>query len=288
MKFSLYLLSKPLFPFCTIALILLLIPSSAQEPTVATNGQTDTTTTTATEEEEPPPPPPKDEFTLLAERLTAVEVPKAKIDQSKIREGINTKAAGLTDLSGKALVMITADPSTFPTYTITSGDRLYNIARKHFGSGHYGEYLAAYNEIDPSKLRIGQLIAMPEMDQAFNAAGLYPLMSEECAMILKARTDFLSLEPQLKAVAGKPISAETKQQLLDCRKLVLDTMRALGREKAGIREAPQSVQVQLRSCAENLNRLAKGSYASKHIARVHQRLGYAIAYTIVWARNGYE
>lgn len=252
---------------------------SAQEPVVSTNGQTDTTTTG--EEQAPPPPPPKDEFTLLAERLTDVKIPKSRLNRDLVNNDI-------TDFSGKVLVKVSVDPATFPVYKVTSGDRLYNIAHKHYGSGHYGEYLAAYNEIDPSKLKIGQEIRMPGIDDAFNAAGLYPLMDQECSMILKARTDFIALEPELRALAGKPISTEVKEKLLACRKLVLDAMRALEREKTGVRESPQSVQVQLRSCAENLNRLAKGSYSTKQIASVHQRLGYAISYAIVWARNGYE
>lgn len=269
----------------------------AQQPTVSTNASgngnaaetNNTTTTTSAEEEQPPAPPqPKDEFTLLAERLTALEVPKAKIDPSLIKDGITTKAAGLTDLSGKALVTITVDPATFPTYKITSGDRLFNIAHKHYGSGHYGEFLATYNEIDPAKLKIGQEIRMPEIDEAFNAAGLYPLMGDECATILKVRTDFLALEPALAAAAGTAISPEMKDQLLACRKSTLGAMEALGRDRPGVREVPNSVQIQLRSCAENLNTLAKGHYSTKHIARVHQRLGYAIAYAIVWAKNGYE
>ena len=260
----------------------------AQEPTVSTNGQTDRAAAAEGEDAPPPPPPPKTEFMLLAERLTDVKIPKTKVDASLIKEGISTKAAGLTDRSGKPLVDITVDPMTFPTYSITSGDRLYNIAHQHYGSGHYGEFLAAYNDIDPSKLRVGQEIRLPSIDEAFNAAGLYPLMSEECGMVLKARSDFQEMEPTLRTMAGKPISAETKERLLECRKLVLEAMHALGREKVGVREAPQSVQVQLRSCAENLNRLAKGRYATKHIARVHQRFGYSVSYAIVWARNGYE
>jgi hypothetical protein len=264
----------------------------AQQPTVATNGKVtapnNAATTTSEEEQPPAAPQPKDEFTLLAERLTALEVPKARIDPSLIKDGITTKATGLRDLSGKVLVSITVDPATFPTYRITSGDRLYNIAHKHYGSGHYGEFLATYNEIDPSKLKIGQEIRMPEIDEAFNAAGLYPLMSEECATILKVRTDFLAMEPALTAAAGKAISPEMKDQLLACRKSTLSAMEALGREKPGVRKVPNSVQIQLRSCAENLNTLAKGQYSTEHIARVHQRLGYAISYAIVWARNGYE
>ncbi|MEZ5328269.1 MAG: LysM domain-containing protein [Verrucomicrobiales bacterium] len=264
--------------------------SLAQEPTVSTNGNVadPNNATTSTEDQPPAPPEPKDEFTLLAERLTAVEVPKAKIDRSRIEDGITTKAAGLTDLSGKALVTITVDPATFPTYKIASGDRLYNIARKHYGSGHYGEYLAAYNEINPSKLTIGQEIRLPEIDDAFNAVGLYPLMSEECGTILKIRSDFMALEPALTDAAGKAITPEMKEQLLTFRKLTLGVMESLGSDKPGIREAPSSVQIQLRSCAENLNILAKGHFSTKHIARVHQRLGYAISYAIVWARNGYE
>ena len=286
---------KPILPILPVLSILtllgpLLVESSCAQspPKVSADSESPAQASTLQ-----PKPEAQDEFSILAERLTKVEIPETRIDKAAAAEQerkgfVQTKAAGLVDRAGKALVEITVDPDKFPTHTIASGDRLYLIARKHYGSGHYGEFLATYNQIDPNKLKIGQAVRIPTIEDAFNAAGLYPVMKAECGAILGVRTDFMQIEPQLRALRGKAIAPETKSTLLELRKRVLTTMNDLLSEKTGIKTPPSSMRIQLRSCAENLNRLAKGSFGGQQIDRVHQRLGFAVAYAIVWARKGFQ
>ncbi len=48
------------------------------------------------------------------------------------------------------------------TYTIRRGDTLWSIAKQTYGDGHRWQDIAAANPgLDPTKLRIGQVIVLP-------------------------------------------------------------------------------------------------------------------------------
>ena len=55
------------------------------------------------------------------------------------------------------------EKNTYPkTHIVKSGENFSTIAQKYYKPGVLGQWLAAQNEIDPSKLQVGQKITLPE------------------------------------------------------------------------------------------------------------------------------
>ena len=55
-------------------------------------------------------------------------------------------------------------PAVETTHTIVHGDHLDPIAQARYGSRHYSRLIALVDHVDSSKLRIGQKIALPSID----------------------------------------------------------------------------------------------------------------------------
>lgn len=58
---------------------------------------------------------------------------------------------------------VNVDPTSFPrTYVIQPGDNFSKIAQAVYGRASWAKWLAEQNDVDPSKLQIGQEITLPK------------------------------------------------------------------------------------------------------------------------------
>jgi hypothetical protein len=86
-------------------------------------------------------------------------------------------------------------PAAEVEHTIVHGDTLDPIAQARYGSRHYSRLIALVDHVDSSKLRIGQKIALPSIDDL--AKPLAQKVPEGTAALLRAHAAWTAASPGL-------------------------------------------------------------------------------------------
>lgn len=99
--------------------------------------------------------------------------------------------------------------NTMPrTYRIHAGDSFYSIAQKFYGSPKYVSRIQQANRgVDPSRLRVGQLINLPDVDGQLAAAS--PSLSPRSA-VPSGRTYVVQSGDSLRKIAQKVYRDESR------------------------------------------------------------------------------
>ncbi len=177
-------------------------------------------------------------------------------------------------------------------YVIASGDNLNKIAVSGYGRAGYWRLLKLYNACDPEKLKIGQVIEVPELTWWLEEEGIVPLFKDAAEALMEGRTLFMEAEDMLLAAGeGTEVSSseDVVGKIVAAQKLLTQAREAFGSEREGVEGVPTSTLLQLRTAAELMGEVAQNpGKAQKEMAEVHERLGNALTYCIIWAREGFK
>jgi hypothetical protein len=93
------------------------------------------------------------------------------------------------------LPVVDAPPPVETSHTIAHGDTLDPIAQSRYGSRHYTLVIEAVDHVDPSKLKIGAVLALPSIDDAL--APVARKVPDGTAALLRAHAAWTAISPGL-------------------------------------------------------------------------------------------
>lgn len=185
-------------------------------------------------------------------------------------------------------------PAAADTWTVKQGDTLVKIATDRYGHAAYAEVLALYNNVDPTKLKVGQVVKTPDLRAIAKEEKLIPTVGDEVDAMLKAREAYLPLVPKLiefrKTNEHPAIPPDMKKDLLAGVALIDKAADGLAAKKEGVVEVPKKMIGQLRSIAAVLLEISDGQIDENgyNVEEVNQRVALALVNGIKWARNGFK
>lgn len=191
------------------------------------------------------------------------------------------------------------EPPALPetaAYTLHEGGTVSEIVRERYGSSHYTRVILLHNRIqDPSRLPIGKEIKTPPLIDIYHDAGVMPVVGDEVLLLLKARAQLLAIEgPVQSAYGDKPawdpveVPAEVVTAIEDLQKTLEDAADGFAADKPEVEAEPHKLVEQLHEAVKILEKMAEGTSGTPDVDGVHQRIGNAMSYTILWARHGYK
>lgn len=184
-----------------------------------------------------------------------------------------------------------AEGATIRKHVIAQGDNLSRIAAKVYGRAGYWRLLKLYNDCDPSKLKIGQVIEVPDLVWWLKEEGVVEKYEEAATALMKGRSLFMLAEEDLladPAMAAQP-PPESVSLISEAQALLAAARDGFATKPEGVTGTPNSALLQLRTASELMGAVAKGdARPSVAMAEVHERLGNALTYCLIWAREGFK
>jgi len=189
------------------------------------------------------------------------------------------------------------EPSSILEYDLQAGDTLDSVAEKRYGHRSYYRIIKLYNHIeDERRIEPGTRVKTPELRSVLSEENAHGEMMPEIDRVLCARSKFVMVEKRLQDLR---IEAGRAQLVLpdDIRQLLIEAADELEKATAGFEKPvvvgstrPSSTIGQLRAVSSNLRQLSRGSNDGYgyDLDLVHQQLGLALAYEILWARAGFD
>ena len=214
------------------------------------------------------------------------DLPKLSLDSRDQKKGESEEAG---DSSNENKV-VQREPKLLGQHVIDSGDTLGKIAEKSYGRTRYWRILKLYNQCDPGKLKVGQVIEIPDLQWLLEDAGLTGKLPEVAAGLLKLKDRLSALED---AKGSQAYSEEARKELDELATMVgklSQTLEGSPKKVKGITKPPYATMKQLRTCRTHLNRLAQGKKdGRKNLnALVHEHLSNSIVYAVLWSRDGFK
>jgi hypothetical protein len=168
-------------------------------------------------------------------------------------------------------------PAVETEHTIVHGDTLDPIAQARYGSRHYSRLIALVDHVDSSKLRIGQKIALPSIEDI--AKPLAQKAPDGTAALLRAHAAWATASPALWDEVRK---TKRVSQRADLAKVQADVAAA----KAAFEKAHAPTK-ELGHLAEKLGRVAAGSMDPEGygLDDVDRRFAYALTELMTWAKR---
>lgn len=174
-------------------------------------------------------------------------------------------------------------------HVIASGDSLTAIAAKVYGRAGYWRVLKLYNDCEPSKLKIGQVIRVPELEWLLKQEGVIPLFEDAATAMMQAQSLIIEAEDTMEEQGVDAPDEETAAKISEAQKLLARARELFAEKREGVAELPNSMLLQLRTAGELMGEVAaKTGNAETKMAEVHERLGNALTYCVIWAREGFN
>jgi LysM repeat protein len=187
-----------------------------------------------------------------------------------------------------APISATDRPSAVPEYVIDSGDSLTKVSAQAYGRAGYWRVLKLYNECDPAKLKIGQVIQAPDLGWLLEEEGIVPLLKDAADSMMEGRKLFMEVEDAMHAEGLSTPNDEMKTKIVEAQKLITKSRTLFADKRDGVSGLPNSTLLQLRTAGELMGKVAKGSRVRTNATQVHERFGNAITYGVLWAREGFK
>lgn len=192
-------------------------------------------------------------------------------------------------------------PCTISTLKITPGMLFGNIADSVYVDDHFGTVLALYNNIEPSKLKVGMKIKIPNlacMLNKFEASGKSPIY-HQMIQLEKVIQGYRITEPKL--ISFRRENNYPKEMIPpdSIRKELWDYSVAIDSAISGIKTAvkknryklPHKMLGQLDQVSRNLKSLSEGHFDGDYFYdtnMVYQNAALAIKNGIMWVKSGYN
>ena len=181
-------------------------------------------------------------------------------------------------------------------YKLRKGGTVSEIAKERYGSSHYTRLVLLHNGIrDAATLPIGKTIKTPPMIDVFHASGVMTVVNQEMLLLLKARAQFRAVEgPVVAAYGDKPAweAVEVPANVEAALNEVAETLEAAAdgfeKERAEVQKTPEKLIVQLREAAKIARKMGEGTQGTPDVDGIHQRLGNAMSYAILWHQHDYK
>ena len=182
------------------------------------------------------------------------------------------------------------------TYTVKRGDTMAELGRRLYGHRNFYLVIVLHNNVpDPSRIRVGLVLRVPDLKTLLAREGLCKVAEPEVDAILKARELFRRHERQLhllsrnaergRVTVPDAVAADLREAAKHA-----DTAAAGLRTKKNVKATPKLMVGQLENLSRELKEVADGVSSSqgKNIDVAHQRFIYAICNGIKWARSGFN
>ena len=181
-------------------------------------------------------------------------------------------------------------------YKLRNGDTLANVARLRYGHQNYYRVIKLYNHLaDEGQIAADYALRLPEMSVILAEEGLNKVAAQEVALILCSRAKYDRVVKQLWALrtesAGNyQIPEEIRRELLEAADDLEHATESLKQTRPGITGIPNRLIGQLEQNMIGMRDLAEGKRDGYgyDIDMVQQRYALALAYAIIWAREGFK
>jgi hypothetical protein len=177
-------------------------------------------------------------------------------------------------------------------YKLREGETLANVARLRYGHQNYYRVIKVYNHIeDETQVAPNLNLRLPDISVILADEGLTKVVPQEVNLILCARAKYDKIVAQLWALprGTKSIPENLKQELFEAADDLQQAIESLKVIKPGVSAVPLRTLGQLEQCMEGMRGLTEqlDSYGYD-IDIVQQRFALALAYAIIWARDGFK
>ena len=196
--------------------------------------------------------------------------------------------ASVVTATSSAPISATSRKVAVSEYVIGSGDSLTKVPAQAYGRAGYWRVLKLYNECDPAKLKIGQVIKTPNLEWLLEEEGIVPLLKDAADSMMKGRKLFMEVEDAMDAGGLSSPNDEMKAKIVEAQKLITQSRNLFADKREGVSGLPNSTLLQLRTAGELMGKVAKGDGVKTNTTQVHERFGNAITYGVLWAREGFK
>ncbi len=177
-------------------------------------------------------------------------------------------------------------PEVVTIHTIEKGGTLGQVSEKAYGRTRYWRILKLYNEVDPSKLKVGQLIKAPDLTWLLKSCKLEAKFPEVAQTLLNVKKGLIQLED---ANPKLVFDENQKAEILKLSELIEKSEKTLNAKHKGVKSPPYATLKQLRTCRTFLNQIAAGKKSRRNPhSLAHEHLSNAIVYSVLWARDGFK
>ena len=182
-------------------------------------------------------------------------------------------------------------------YKLRNGETLASVARSRYGHQNYYRVIKLYNNLtDERQVAADYMLRLPEMSVLLAEEGLTKVAASEVALILCSRAKYDKVVKQLFALRiestnNYQVPADVQQELLEAADDLQQATESLKQPRPGVTGIPNHMIGQLEQNMFGIRALAGGEHSDPNnydIDLVQQRYALALAYAIIWARDGFK
>jgi len=182
-------------------------------------------------------------------------------------------------------------------YTLRKDETLAAIARQRYGHQKYSGVIKLCNRIeDETHIEVGSNLRLPDMSAILAEEGVTKVAAGEVELILCSRAKYDKVVDQLLALRvhanGSYETPEAlKRELLEAADDLQTATENLKGSRPGVSGVRKSMIGQLEQVMTGMRDLAWGDNADPNaydIDIVQQRYALALAYAVIWAREGFK
>lgn len=183
------------------------------------------------------------------------------------------------------------------TYILRKDETLAGVAALRYGHRNYYRVIKLYNHIeDEGHIEAGSVLRLPNISVILTEEGLSKVAAGEVELILCSRAKYDKVVGQLWALRVNAddsyvVPEVVKRELLEAADDLQQATERLKASKTGVSRVPGSMIGQLEQSMTGMRDLAWGEHADPNgydIDLVQQRYALALAYSIIWAREGFK
>lgn len=182
-------------------------------------------------------------------------------------------------------------------YKLGNGETLANVARLRYGHQNYYRVIKLYNNLtDEHQVAADYALRLPEMSVILADEGLTKVAAQEMTLILCSRAKYDKVVKQLwtlrtEASDNYQVPADVRRELLEAADDLQQATENLEQTRPGVSGVPARTIGQLEQNMVGMRNLAGGEHSDPNgydIDMVQQRYALAIAYAVIWAREGFK
>ena len=182
-------------------------------------------------------------------------------------------------------------------YTLHNGETLAAVAKLRYGHQNYYRVIKLYNHLaDEGQIPADSTLRLPEMSAILAEEGVTKVAAQETALILCSRAKYDRVVKQLWALHAEPADnnqfpEDVRRELFEAADDLQQATESLKQTRAGVTAAPQHTIAQLEENMTSLRNLAQVQHSDPYgydIDIIQQRYALALAYAIIWAREGFK
>ena len=182
-------------------------------------------------------------------------------------------------------------------YKLRNGETLASVARARYGHQNYHRVIKLYNNLtDERQLAADYTLRLPEMSVILAEEGLTKVAASEVNLILCSRAKYDKVVKQLWALRAEAtnnyqVPEDVQRELLEAADDLQQATESLKQLRPGVDGIPSHMIGQLEQNMIGMRNLAGGEHSDRNgydIDMVQQRYALALAYAIIWARDGFK